>query len=285
MKPAPFRYLLPHSLAEALAMKAEHGEETRFLAGGQSLVPAMNFRLAQPAVLIDLNALAGLDSIGEHEIGALARNAAIEHDATIARAQPLVHEAMPEVAHAQIRNRGTLGGNLANADPASEMPAVMLALGARMRLRSLRGERVVAAEEFFVGVYSTALAADEMLVAIELPGRPARTGTAFLEIARRKGDFALAGVAAVVTLDAAGVCTGASWAYCNAGPRPIHCGAAARAIVGTRVTDADIAAAVALSQTAIEPTGNVHASAAFQRHLAAVLTRRALRRACERAAR
>lgn len=282
MKPAPFRYLLPASLDEALEMKAAHGDEARFLAGGQSLVPAMNFRLAQPAVLIDLNAVPDFAFVRPDAIGAMARNAAIEHDPAIARAQPLVREAMPWVAHPQIRNRGTLGGNLANADPASEMPAVMVALAARMRIRSRRGERVIGAGEFFVSVYTTALAVDEMLVAVELPAIAPRTGTAFLEVARRKGDFALAGVAATLTLGADGECTHASWAYCSAGATPMHCGDAARALVGTRVGEDDIAAAAQAAQAMIDPAGNVHASVEYQRHLARVLTRRALRAAFSR---
>ncbi len=287
MKPAPFRYIAAQSLDQALAAKAQHGEDARFLAGGQSLVPAMNFRLAQPDVLIDINPLAELAGIEADtrsvRIGALTRYRTLERDPAIARDLPLMLEALPEIAHPQIRNRGTLGGNLANADPASEMPAIVLALGGRLRARSAKGDRWIEADTFFVSALTTALAADEMLVEVELPLMPARTGTVFLEMSRRRGDFALIGVAAVVTLDAEGACTDARLAYCGAGDRPVLARDAARSLIGTRVAASDIADAAALAQRALDPQGNVHASKQFQRHLAGVLTRRALATATERA--
>jgi len=224
MKPAPFHYLAPASLEEALELKRAHGEDAKFLAGGQSLVPAMNFRLAQPAMLIDLNGLRELDYVrasGALRIGALTRHRTIERDALVARHAPLLHEAAPHVAHPQIRNRGTLCGNLAHADPASEFPAVMLALGGRMRARSQGGERWIDARDFFRGVFTTALAPDEMLVEVELPALSARTGTCFLEVARRRGDYALMGVAAVVTLGADGKVATARIGLCNAGATPV----------------------------------------------------------------
>ena len=180
MKPAPFEYAAPASLAEALALKAEHGDEAKFLAGGQSLVPAMNFRLVQAALLVDLNDLADLSDIhlqpdGELRLGAMVRQRRLERDPLIARHAPLLHAAMPVVAHPQIRNRGTLGGSLAHADPAAELPVVALALAARLRLQSSRGERWVAASEFFLDLFTTALAPDEMLVEAALPPLPPRT--------------------------------------------------------------------------------------------------------------
>lgn len=209
-----------------MALKAEHGDAALFLAGGQSLVPAMNFRVAQPRVLIDLNRVAGLDAIeadasGSLGIGAMARAARLERDPVALRSHPVLAEALREVAHPQIRNRGTLGGNLAHADPASEMPAVMLALEARLVLRSRRGERTLPARDFFVGPLATALAPDEMLAGIRLPALPPRTGTAFLEVTRRRGDYAMMGLATVVTLDAAGICIAARLACCSAGPTPL----------------------------------------------------------------
>ncbi len=275
MKPAAFRYLAPASLEEALESKTAEGDDAKFLAGGQSLVPAMNFRLAQPTALIDLNRLPGLDyaraEAGALRIGALARHRMIERDPLIARHAPLLAEAAPQVAHPQIRNRGTLCGNLAHADPASEFPAVMLALGARMRARSSRGERWIAADAFFKGVFTTALTQDEMLIEVEVPPLPPRTGTCFLEVARRRGDYAIVGVAAVVTLDAAGKPAGARVALCNAGATPIL------------VTVGDLATAPGEVQSKIDPPANVHASVEFRRHLAGVLTRRALAAAIERA--
>jgi aerobic carbon-monoxide dehydrogenase medium subunit len=283
MKPAPFRYVAAHSLDEALAVKAAHGEDARFLAGGQSLVPTMNFRLAQPAVLIDINPLTALGVITESfdgavTIGALTRYRRLERDPRIAAYQPLVAQALPHVAHPQIRNRGTLGGNLAHADPASEMPAVVVALGGRLIARSPRGERAIAAADFFCGALTTALTADEMLTAIELPALPPRTGTAFLEVARRPGDYAMMGVAAVLTMDG-DLCRAARLVYCSAGETPVDASAAAAALVGQRIGDAEIAEAAALARAAVEPTGSVQASAAYQRHLAGVLTARAVRQA------
>jgi carbon-monoxide dehydrogenase medium subunit len=302
MKPAPFRYVAAESLEHALAMKAEHGEDAKFLAGGQSLVPAMNFRLAQPVMLIDLNPLRELDYVrpttppaarapllGEEgsglRIGALTRHRRIERDALVARHAPLLHEAAPHVAHPQIRNRGTLCGNLAHADPASEFPAVTLALGARLRAQSQRGERWLAAHEFFRGVFTTALAPDEMLVEVELPALSPRTGSCFLEVARRRGDYALVGVAAVVTLGADGACLDARLALCSAGDTPVLATGAARALVGKRIGEPEARAAAAQSAREIDPPGNVHATAAFRRHLAGVLVRRALQTAAERAQR
>ncbi len=271
VKPASFKYLTADSAASALALKAEHGEEARFLAGGQSLIPAMNFRLAQPAALIDINPAQDLDYLKIENnslcIGALTRNRALERDPLVAKHQPLVREAIAQVAHPQIRNRGTLAGNLAHADPASEMPAVMLALGARMKARSARGERWIAARDFFTGIFSTALAADELLAEIEIPALPPRTGCAFLEVARRRGDYAMMGVAAVVTLGDDGACKKVRLAYCSAGPTPM--------LVEGSSFEVDI-------QRAIDPLGSVQASKAFQRHLAGVLTKRALTLASSR---
>ncbi len=288
MKPAPFRYARAESLEHALALKAEYGDEARFLAGGQSLIPAMNFRLAQPAILIDLNPLGELDYVRPDasgmRIGALTRYRTVEHSAEVRRAQPLLVEVLPNIAHPQIRNRGTLCGNLAHADPASELPAVMLALGARMHVRSAGAERTIDAADFFINLFETALAADEMLVGIELPALPERTGTCFMEVARRQGDYAMMGVAATVTLDSTGRCIKASLALCNAGPTPMRAGAAAQMLVGHLVSVDAVAAAAAKASGEISPTGNVHCTPEYQSHLAAVLSRRALAAAGARAA-
>jgi CO/xanthine dehydrogenase FAD-binding subunit len=287
MKPAPFRYLAAESVAHALALKSEHGDDARFLAGGQSLVPAMNFRLAQPAFVIDLNSLVALDFVREEKgalrIGALTRTRTLERDERVAKRLPLVREAVPHVAHPQIRNRGTLGGNLAHADPASELPAVALALGARLRAQSMRGERWIDACDFFRGVFETALRTDELLVEIEWPTAAPRTGTCFMEVARRQGDFALLGTAAVITLDADGKCSAARLALCHAAATPVLAPRAAQALIGRRINDGDVEAAGTAVQTEIDPGGSVQASKAFQRHLAGVLTRRALRMALTRA--
>ena len=289
LKPAPFAWHAPDSTEAALALKAAHGAEARFLAGGQSLVPAMNFRIAQPAVLLDLNRVTALDRLdwegdGMLAIGAMTRYRRIERDAAVAARLPLLAEALAEVAHPQIRSRGTLGGNLAHADPASEMPAVMLALEARLTLRRAGGVREIPAADFFRAPLTTALAEDELLAEIRLPALPPRTGTAFLELARRRGDYAMMGVAAVLTRDAEGRCVAARLAFCSAGPTPLLAPRAAAALLGSGLEAEAIAEAASTARTEIDPMGSVHASPAYQRHLAGVLARRALTLAAARAA-
>jgi CO/xanthine dehydrogenase FAD-binding subunit len=290
MKPAPFRYIAARTLEQALALKAEYGEEARFLAGGQSLVPTMNFRLTQPAVLIDINPLtqlAGTRQSGPESlhIGALTRYRDLERDPGTAQDLPLVAEALPHIAHPQIRNRGTIGGNLAHADPASEMPAIVVALAARLRAQSTRGERWIAASEFFTGALVTALAADEMLVEVELPVAKPRSGACFMEVARRRGDFALIGVACMVRIDDDGQCAEARIGLCNAGDKPILASDAGQSLAGRPISTAQIDQAAELVQRAIDPGGSIHASKEFQRHLAGVLTKRALIEANKRAQR
>ena len=289
MKPAAFKYVRPKTLEETLALKAEHGDDATFLAGGQSLIPAMNFRLAQPAVLIDLNDLEELAFIrrdqasGELRLGALVRHRDLQFDPAIAAAQPLLAETAPNVAHQQIRNRGTLCGNLAHADPASEFPAVMLALNARLRLQSTAGERWVPANEFFLSVFTTARDDDEMLVEVALPDPVPGSGSCFLEVARRPGDYAMMGVAAVVVLDTDGACSEARLTYCSAGETPMAATGAAAGLVGNPVSGEAAAAAAEQAKGEIAPVGSVHASPDYQCHLAGVLTRRALATAAERA--
>jgi carbon-monoxide dehydrogenase medium subunit len=288
MKPAPFAYHRPDSVEGALALLAEHGYDAKLLAGGQSLVPAMNFRLAAPAVLIDLNRIPGLDAIAEAEggvrIGAMVRQRAAERSALLAERAPLIAETLPFVAHAQIRNRGTMGGSIAHADPAAELPAVMLALGARFHLRGPNGARTVTAEDFFTGLFGTALEPEEMLVEIEVPAAAPGTGFAFDEISRRHGDFALAGVAASVQVDAEGRCTAARIALLSVGDGPVLATGAAAALAGQAPGDEAIrAAAHAAAQQDIDPPGDIHATPAYRRQLAEVLVRRVLPRAFERA--
>jgi carbon-monoxide dehydrogenase medium subunit len=288
MKPAPFKYVAARSLADALALKAEYGDEARFLAGGQSLVPTMNFRLTQPAILIDINPVEECSGVrdangGKLRIGALTRYRALERDAEVARGLPLIAEALPHIAHPQIRNRGTIGGNLAHADPASEMPAIVLALGGRLRVQSTKAERWIEAADFFVGALTTALEPDEMLTEIELPVAEPKSGSCFMEVSRRRGDFALVGVACTVQLDEDGECEEARIALCNAGETPIFADEAGQSLVG-RIVDTDaIDQAAALMQDAIDPGGSIHASKDFQRHLAGVLIKRALTSANQRA--
>jgi len=288
MKPPPFRLIIAKTLAEALAAKAAYGEDARFLAGGQSLVPALNFRLLEPAALIDINSLSELAGVrrsgdGYIRIGALTRFRDVERDPSTARDLPLIHEALPHIAHPQIRNRGTFGGNLAHSDPASELPAIVVALGGRMHARSAKGERWIAAGDFFIGALTSALTADEMLVEVELPAAPPRSGSCFLEVARRRGDFAIIGVSCTVRLGEDGSCSEARIGLCNAGAMPILAAQAGQSLLGRHLTTADFDEAAALVAAAIEPGGSIHASREFQRHLAAVLTKRALTNAHDRA--
>jgi carbon-monoxide dehydrogenase medium subunit len=289
MKPAPFDYEAPESLDAALHLLARHGGEAKVLAGGQSLIPVMNFRLAQPALLIDLNRLAELDHLrptddGGLSIGAMTRQRRLEREAVVAARAPLLAEAIPFIAHPQIRNRGTVGGSLAHADPAGELPALAVALDARFRLRNAVGERWVAARDFFEGLFATALAPDELLVEVVIPPAPPRSGWAFAEVARRHGDYAQVGVAARVTLDEAGGCREARLVYLSVGDVPVEAYGAAALLAGGELAEAAIeAAADEASQREMEPTGDIHATAAFKRHLARVLTRRVLRTAVARA--
>lgn len=288
MKPAPFEYLAPDSLDAALEALGQSGGDAKLLAGGQSLIPVMNFRLAQPTMLVDLNRLRELDYVREEDgglrIGAMTRQRTLERDPLIARLAPLLAETVPFIAHPQIRNRGTVGGSIAHADPAAELPAVAVALDARFRLRRPGGERWVDARDFFCGLFATVLEPDEMLVEVAFPPSPARTGWAFLEVARRHGDYAQVGVAARVTLDEAGKCREARLVYLSVGDGPVDARGAAGLLAGTDLGDEAIAAAAdKASRDEMDPTGDIHASSDFKRHLARVVTGRALRRAFARA--
>lgn len=248
----------------------------------------MNFRLARPAVLIDLNRIKELAYIEKNgsglRLGAMTRQRALERSGLVAAHAPLLHETMPFIAHPQIRNRGTVGGNIAHADPASELPAVMWALDARLKLQSAAGERRVAVQDFFVGMFATELEPEEMLTEIEIPAMPPRSGWAFREIARRHGDYALAGVAATVRLDEAGRCEAARLVFLSVGEGPVEALQAADALIGELPGDAAIEAAAALAADEdIDPDGDIHASAAYRRQLARVLAKDTLRRAFERA--
>jgi carbon-monoxide dehydrogenase medium subunit len=286
MKPAPFKYIAATSLEHALVLKAEHGDDAKFLAGGQSLIPTMNFRLARPAILIDVNGIEDLAGIrasgGTTRVGALTRYRALQRDATFTQLFPVIGEALPHIAHPQIRNRGTIGGNLSHADPASELPAIAVALGVRFRVQAAKQERWIEASDFFVGALTTDLRPDEMLVEIELPLPEPHTGSCFMEIARRRGDFAIVGVAVMMTLGERNECTGVRLAFCGVGETPVDASSAADGLIGHALTEEatrDVATSV---QTMIDPAGSIHATADYQRHVAGVLTERALQTAHQR---
>ncbi len=288
MKPPPVDYVAPDSLEEALALLAEHGADAKPLAGGQSLIPLLNFRLARPAVLVDLNRLDELAYVGRADggglsIGAMTRHSRLERDPEVAAAAPLLSEAAGFIAHPQIRNRGTIGGTLAHADPAAELPVVAVALEASLRLASAGGERWVAAADFFVGLLTADLRPGELVVEVTVPALPAGSGWSFHELARRHGDYALAGVAAVLTRDNGG-CPRARLVYLSLGDGPMRARQAEQLLEAEGVSERTIDEAAALaSEREIEPTGDIHASVAYKRHLARVLTRRALTEAWRRA--
>jgi aerobic carbon-monoxide dehydrogenase medium subunit len=291
LKPAPFEYVAVDSAAEAVERLAAYGGEAKVLAGGQSLIPVMSFRLAQPAALVDVNPAAELDHVtptadGGLRLGALARLRRLERDPEVAGRAPLLAEALPFVAHPQIRNRGTVGGSLAHADPAAELPCLAVALDARLRLLGPGGERWVAAGEFFRGLFTTVLAPDELLVEIELPPRPAGEGWAFVEVARRHGDYAQVGVAARLRLDEDGRVAAARLVFLAVGSVPAVAERAAAGLVGEAAGgEAFAAAAETAAADEIDPGSDVHATAAFKRHLARALAARALATAAERARR
>jgi aerobic carbon-monoxide dehydrogenase medium subunit len=295
MKPAPFRYARAASLAEAIALLAAAPEEHKLLAGGQSLVPMLNMRLVRPAVLVDVNGLRDLTGItatadGGLRLGALTRHCELAAAPAVRERAPLLAEAARHVGHAAIRNQGTLGGSLAHADPAAELPAALVALDARVHVTGPRGAREIAAEAFFLGLLSTALEADEILTAVEVPAQPA--GWGFVEIARRPGDFALAGVAAVVgvgrpltlpspPLGGEGEVRLVGF---GVGDRPLRLVGAERVLAGATLDAATAARAGAAAGPDCNPPGDVHGSAEYRRHLATVLTERALLQAAARLA-
>jgi carbon-monoxide dehydrogenase medium subunit len=287
MKPAAFDYFAPESLDEALALLGKHSSRAKLLAGGQSFVPMANFRLLRPEVVIDLNRVAALSYIKEHEggiaIGAMTRHRAVERSELVRARCPLIAHAVPNIGHAVIRNRGTIGGSLSHADPAAEWPVVAIALGATLVLRSPRGERIIPAADFFVALLTTALGDDEMLVEIRFPAAPRRSGAEFLEISRRHGDFALVSVGVQVALSAAGDIEDMRLALGGVGSFPFDASNLARQFIGSKPSPAGVDALGASIGAALEPTSDLHALAEYRKEVAAVLVGRALRTALERA--
>lgn len=288
MKPAAFEYSAPSTLEEALGLLGDYGGDAKLLAGGQSLVPTMNFRLAQPAALIDLNGIDDLFFIREDggglRCGAMTRQRSVERSALVQRVAPLLHEAMPHIAHSQIRNRGTIGGSLAHADPAAELPALAVALDARLYVRSVTDARWVAARDFYVGLFTTAMLPEEMLVEVAFPTLPPGSGWAFDEVARQHGNYALCGAAAVVVLDSGGAVESARLVFLSVGEGPVEAKRAAELLVGERPTGKAVrAAADTAAMHDIDPVGDIHAGPAFRRHLSRVIAERVLSNAFEKA--
>jgi len=289
MKPAPFEYHRPASLAETFDLLDRYGDDGRILAGGQSLVPALNLRLATPRAVIDINRVPELDAIRVTPeglvIGALVRQEALERSPLVREHAPLVAAAVPHVGHSAIRARGTIGGSLALADPAAELPACMVALGATIRAASRAGRRDVAAADFFRGIYTTALAPGEIVAEVVVPRAAPGWRWGFEELARRHGDFALAGLAAGVLAARGGpsesraeVLGEIRLVFCGVGPRPVRARRAEAALTGQRADAAVLAAAGRALDGDLDPPGDVHGSPALRRHLARVLLSRVVGR-------
>lgn len=284
MKPPPFTYHAPRTVEEALDTLAGVGHEGKVLAGGQSLIPLLNFRLAEPASLVDINQLDELDTIevsnGSVTVGARVRASQLERHTEAVDRIPLLGETLQLVAHPVVRNRGTVCGSLAHADPAAELPAVLRLLGGSVHVRSRDGDRDIGADDLFVGILESSLEPGELVTSATFPAPPANTGTAFVELARRHGDYALAGVAALTTVDAGRV-TDARAVLIGVGPVP-HLVDLSDALSGS-ADDVDLSAASSAVRDVIEPETDIHATADYRRHLAGVLTERACRIALDRA--
>lgn len=288
MKPAPFDYVAPTELPEALALLAQYGDEAKILAGGQSLMPMMNMRLATPQVVIDINRIDALDYLvpqvdGGLSIGALTRQRQLERSALVRQRHPVLAAAMPLIGHFQIRNRGTLGGSLVHADPAAELPAVSVALGAEVVVQSAARQRVLAAEDFFVTYLTTAIEPDEMLTAIRLPAWPSGWGWAVQEVSRRSGDFALVGVVSLLQVDADDVCRAVRLVLFGVGGAPVRVPRAEDALVGRRVESDALRDVERIVAADLEPESDLHASAAYRKEVGGVMVRRTLAQALERA--
>lgn len=284
MKPAPFEYLAPATVAETVAALAQHGDEAKILAGGQSLVPMLNLRLARPAVLVDINRVAELDALreaaGHVHIGALKRQTAVERWADTHL--PLMAEALRAVGHAAIRNRGTVAGSVAHADPASELPALLLCLDGAAVARGAAGERVIPAGELFRAPLTTSLRPDELVTEVRFSMPRPEAGWGFAEVARRHGDFALVGAVALLWLDGGGRVAGARLALFGVGGTPLRGAAAESLLTGQAPSSERIREAARAAASALRPDADLHASARYRSEVAAVLAERTLTAALER---
>lgn len=286
MKPPAFDYARPRTVEEAAALLREHGDDARLIAGGQSLIPALRYRLATPGILIDLNEIASLAppvpeqrEAGALVFGALTRHRAFETSALVRARLPLLQHAMRFVAHIQVRNRGTIGGSLCNADPAAEWPALCLACDAQMIVQGPRGLRRIRSEDFITGLFSTALDAGEILIGIEFPAWPPGRRWGFQEVSRRRGDFAIAGVACIVDEDPAGRCEQVRLVAFGAGDRAMLVPAVTDTLCGRRPQLGDLRRAASAARSAIAPESDQHASAGYRGKLIEALAMRALERA------
>jgi carbon-monoxide dehydrogenase medium subunit len=287
MKPAKFDYYDPRSLDEALALLDRHSDDAKVLAGGQSLMPLLNMRLARPNVVVDINQIKDLNYVrasdGGIAIGAIARQRALQAEKLIAERVPILREAAYFIAHPQIRSRGTICGSIAHADPAAELPALALALDAKMTLTSAKAARTVAAEDFFQSFFTTALEANEILTEVRFPAPPKDSVWSVLEISRRHGDFAIAGIIAGLALEPnRQVITRARLVYFGVGATPVRVTAAEEALIGQAASEPAFEAAAQSAKQGIDPSNDIHATEEYRRAVAATLTKRALRAALQK---
>jgi CO/xanthine dehydrogenase FAD-binding subunit len=286
VKPVDFDLHQPATVAEAVALLGRYGDDAKVLAGGQSLVPLLNFRLARPDHVIDIGRVPGLAGLRRTpaglEVGAMVPQAVAERSPEVAADCPLLAAALPHVAHPPIRTRGTVGGSLAHADPAAELPSVAVALDATFAVVSARGHREIAARDFFGGYLTTALESDELLVSVRFPAAPPGTGAAFHEVSRRRGDFAIAGAAAQVTVTD-GVIAQARVCLSAVAGVPLRCAGSEQVLAGARADPATLRSAAQAALDGLDPAGDLHATAAYRRHVAGVLLRRAVAEAFGRA--
>jgi carbon-monoxide dehydrogenase medium subunit len=281
VKPAPFKYAVADTVEEACGLLEEFGLEASVLAGGQSLVPMLNMRLARPSVLVDIGRIKGLDVIdanGSLWLGAMVRQADAERSAVVRQGAPLLADALPFVAHAGIRTRGTIGGTTAHADPAAEVPAVLVALNAKVVVEGSKGRREIPAAEFFLSTFMTAIEPGEVVVGVSIPAPGERVGTAFVEMARRHGDFALVGAALQVGFDQEGLVTSARVVLTNVADVPFDATEVEEVLLGGRLDDATIADASEAAVRRAEPVSDLHATAQYRRSVAQALVRRGLER-------
>ncbi len=287
MKPARFEYFAPTNLGEALELLKEHGDDAKVLAGGQSLMPLLNMRLARPKVIADINRVPGLDHISQTPegglvLGALARLRSVEKSSLVQERIPVLAAAMPSIGHVQIRNRGTVGGSISHADPAAELPAMCLALDAEIVLSSTLKERILKPEDFFISPLTTAIEPGELLTEIRLPARSGEWRWGFQEVCRRQGDFALVGCVALIQLDSDEICRDARITMFGAGGTALRMHRAEEALVG-RPVDSSVRQDVAkLVSEDLDPDSDIHASAAYRKEVGGVIARRSLEAAIDR---
>jgi aerobic carbon-monoxide dehydrogenase medium subunit len=288
MIPSSFEYLRPKTIPEAIAFLQQYGDDAKILSGGQSLIPMMKLRLARPGYLVDINRIAGLSHIKEEggflKIGGLTREAELEASPVVRAKYPIIIDTAHVIADPQVRNLATVGGNLAHGDPANDHPATMLALGAQIVATGPKGERVIPVEDFFLSLFSTALQYDEILTEIRIPIPPPRSGGAYFKLERKVGDFATAAVAAQLTLDGNGACQKVGIGLTNVGPTPIKARKAEDFLRGKKLDGSTIAQAGQLAADESEPSADLRGPVEYKKSLIKELTKRALTRAVERAA-